>query len=359
MKSYITCLLLPLIFCSVTIFSQEPSSDSIKFDYPKIYSFCLNADIRPALALIEVDQTKKISAQDTKFKKTFEDRFKYNEDKSDYLIEKKSDIDPLLKLFHSYWRNSMLTKVNYDTLFTDQLVDFFSKVNHQLVKKDSLAVCLKNYIQSKGLYTAGLGQTGGLYDLIVWKTQKDTIYSFKIKKEKISARVFMMDNFISLGWQEYATLNKYYPGGWATPVALYCVQKAYDLKSEAFLISYLTHEGRHFADYKIFPKLTSADLEYRAKLTELTVAKKTLYKLIEFFINNANYDSNNGHSVANFCVIRDLSKLIFATEFEKDINKWKAIRANKINKAAYKILLANTKSMHRIGGAAIEKYIKK
>ena len=167
----------------------------------------------------------------------------------------------------------------------------------------------------------------------------------------------MMDNFITLGWEEYATLGIYYPGGWAKTDALYCVQKAYDLNSESFLISYLAHESRHFADYKLFPKLTSADLEYRAKLTELSMAKKTLYELIEFFINNANYDSDNGHSIANFCVIRDLSKSIFGVEFEKGISKWKTVNRNRINKTAYKILQANTKSMQLIG-SNLEKYIK-
>ena len=167
----------------------------------------------------------------------------------------------------------------------------------------------------------------------------------------------MMDNFITLGWEEYATIGRYYPGGWATVKALYCVKKAYDLKSEKFLISYLAHESRHFTDYKLFPKLTSTDLEYRAKLTELSLAQKTLYDLLKFFINNANYDSDNGHSVANYCAIRDLSKALFKVEFEKDINKWKNISTNKINKTAYKILLANTKAMLLIG-PYIQKYIK-
>src|SRR5690606_27472967 len=113
--------------------------------------------------------------------------------------------------------------------------------------------------------------------------------------------------------------------------------------------SYLGHEGRHFADHKLFPKLSSADLEYRAKLTELGLAKKTIYELIEFFINNANFGSDNGHSVANFCVIRDFSKAIFGVEFEKDINKWKIIPKKKINKLANKLLQANTKALQLKG----------
>ena len=102
----------------------------------------------------------------------------------------------------------------------------------------------------------------------------------------------------------------------------------------------------------------SADLEYRAKLTELSMQQKTLYKSIEFFINNSNYYSENGHSVANYCVVRDLSKVLFKIEFEKDINKWKELSIDQINKTAYALLSANTKSLKK-QGADVEKYIKK
>lgn len=168
--------------------------------------------------------------------------------------------------------------------------------------------------------------------------------------------VLFMEDFVTLGWEEYATLGNYYPGGWATKDAIYCVKSAYDLKSENFLISYLAHEGRHFIDYKLFPKLESADLEYRAKLTELSLADKTMYELIEFFIQNANFASENAHSVANFCAIRDLSRSIFGIDFEKDISKWKSIRPSKINKAAYKLIQLNTKALQS-KGLDVEKFI--
>ncbi len=80
-----------------------------------------------------------------------------------------------------------------------------------------------------------------------------------------------------------------------------------------------------------FKLKSSADLEYRAKLTELSLANQSLYQLIEFFIMNANYDSENGHSVANYCAIRDVSKAVFGREFEKDMQQWKSIPVSRIN----------------------------
>jgi hypothetical protein len=86
------------------------------------------------------------------------------------------------------------------------------------------------------------------------------------------------------------------------------------------------------------------------------MAKTTLYETIEFFINNANYDSDNGHSVANYCAIRDVSKVLFKKEFEKDLNKWKALSIKKIHKAAYKVLTINTETLKKTPN--IEKFIK-
>ena len=206
----------------------------------------------------------------------------------------------------------------------------------------------------------GFGKTGGLYDLLVWKTEKDTIYKVTYDGKETPIKIYFMDDFVTLGWSEYATLGRYYPAGWATKEALFCVKKAYDLKSENFRVSYIGHEGRHFADYKLFPKLKgvgSADLEYRGKLTEVSLySQEGLMKRLQFFINTGNYDSDNGHSIAAYCVIRDLSRVLFGNDFEKDINKWKAIPASKINEAAAKLLAENTKALEKIPN--VEKFIK-
>ncbi|MHA4806766.1 hypothetical protein ACX0G9_01600 [Flavitalea flava] len=340
--------------------SRDNSTDSIKYDYRKIYSYCLDGDIKPSLLLVSV-KDKKISQKDLDFKTKFESRFKYPADSSGYLESKRSAIDGLLKIYYDYWRKSLLdNSVNYDSAFKSQLCSFlktnYLPAGNLTVNEDSIDLYLNHYLASLGLHTTGFGKTGRLIDLLVWRTEKDTTYTFKLYDEKTSSRVILMDDFITLGWEEYATLDRYYPGGWATKEALYCVAKGYDLNSEDFMISYLAHESRHFADYKLFPKLVSADLEYRAKLTELSMAHETLYKIIEFFIGNSNYASDNGHSVANYCAIRDLSKILFNVDFERDIQKWKNAGPDKINKAAYEVLKANTKALTS-KGAEVEKLI--
>ncbi len=336
-----------------------------QFSLEKIFGFALDGNIQPALSMIAVESGTKLSAKDSTIKAKFEERFKYNIDKSNYLSSRSSAIDSILFIYHDYWRKSLLDNTeNYENSLKSRLTNYLA-LNYKPAKKlnsrstdKAISKQLTNYISSLGLHTTGYGNTGKYKDLLVWRTEKDTTYNFEINGEKISARVFLMDKFITLGWEEFATIDKLYPGGWATHEALYCVEKAYDLKSENFLISYLAHEGRHFSDYKLFPKLTSTDLEYRAKLTELSMANETLFTTIQFFISNANYESDNDHQIANYCVIRDISKLLFKTEFEKDIAKWKTLTIETIHTAALQALNTNTGDLKK-AGKKVEKFIKK
>jgi hypothetical protein len=358
-------LLLLYFFSFSKINAQTNQNDSIKLDYTKIYALALDGNPRQALPLLEIDPTKKIAVKDLKFKDNFENRFKFKEDKSDFLETRKSKIDGLLKIYRDYWRFSFLNKEKKtDTLMMTNVSNFlkthFPPAKNLTLNEDSINVYQKKYIADLGYHTTGFGKTGALYDLLVWKTEKDTVYKLNYDGKETAVKVYFMDDFVTLGWSEYATLGRYYPAGWATQEALFCVKKAYDLKSETFRVSYIGHEGRHFADYKLFPKLKgvgSADLEYRGKLTEIALySKNGLYKRLDFFINNGNYNSENGHSIAAYCVIRDLSKELFNTDYERNLDKWKAIPAIKINEAASKILEENTKALEKIPN--VEKFIK-
>ena len=161
---------------------------------------------------------------------------------------------------------------------------------------------------------------------------------------KIDVSVVFMDSIVTMGWEEYATFGKYYPGGWTTKKSLFCVISAYDTTSERFKISYLKHEGQHFADYKLYPKLSGADLEYRAKLVELSYAKESIYNLIEFFIENSGQDRDNAHSFANYHVINDLAKEFNINKIQ-EVDEWKKLSYSEINAKARKLLLKNSENL--------------
>jgi hypothetical protein len=347
-KLFLKISLLFSLICT-GLFAQ---ADSIKFNYREIFASALDGNMSGVLRTIDVD-TNKLSIRDRKMKNAFESRFGFSTDRD---APQGSPIEGLLAIFKDYWRKSLLdNSVNYDSLLIRNLTAFLA--NEYAPAKsltassadDSIDVYLKKYIGSLNLYTTGYGRTGRLLDLLVWKTQKDTVYSFSVSGESLEAPVTFMQDFVTLGWEQYATLGKLHPGGWATQESLFCVKSAYDLSSEDFLIGYLAHEGRHFTDYKLFPKLGSADLEYRAKLTELSMLETTLFTTLEFFIANSKAGSENGHSHANYCVIRDLSRVLFHSEFESDIAKWKQLGPEAIHKAAAKTLKTNTRLLKKQG----------
>ena len=51
----------------------------------------------------------------------------------------------------------------------------------------------------------------------------------------------------------------------------------------------------------------------------------------------------------DYCVIRDLSKLIFHTDPEKDLLKWKQISKTDLNNAARELFLQNTDQLNGMG----------
>ncbi len=340
--------------------AQSPSNDSTHFDYDKIYAYCLDGKVSPVIESIAT--SKKLSTKDLKFKTEFENRFKFEKDNSDFLEKNQSPLDDVLKIFQEYWRSQLLNPKDEfpQTLFNELKILVIEKKiqsNEEAITIDNIQDYIAKYSNSLGYYT-NVGKTGNFFDIFIWKTQKDTIYNSSINNKNSQAKVIFLEDIVTMGWEEYASLGKYYPAGWATEEALFCVRSAYDLKSEDFLISYIAHESRHFEDYKLFPKLkNSKDLEYRAKLVELSLAKSTLYELLEWFSNNAVKDSESGHPFANYCVIRDLSKLLFKKEFENDINVWKKLSVKTINKAAIKQLEKNTQALNAIG-KAVEAFVK-
>ena len=105
----------------------------------------------------------------------------------------------------------------------------------------------------------------------------------------------------------YATCDYYHSAGWTETGRLYCVRPSYDLDSESFRVSYLAHEGQHFADKRRFPNLEAPELEYRAKLVEISRAETTLEKLLQGFGANVSDNRDQPHSFANARLLRDLA----------------------------------------------------
>ncbi|MDH4058484.1 MAG: S41 family peptidase, partial [Cyclobacteriaceae bacterium] len=335
------------------IVSEMQYTSENAIDYGRIYSLCMDANVKEALTLLTVEEHK-MSAQDKKFKQQFEQRFRGEKDMTVYSVSKDSLIHQLISMFSNYWKVSLLDPMNnYDRQLGGNLIGFLKRnyppVREKSIQLDSLGIYLSRFIHSRGFYTREeIKKTGRLYDLVIWSEQQDTTFSVNQFGEQKLVVVSMLDGFETLGWMDYATLGKHYSSGWATHDKLYCVRKAYNLGSEEFKVSFLAHEAQHLADSDRYPLLKNADLEYRAKLAELDQANETVYDLLEFFIRNSREDSGNGHSVANHRVIRDLSVSIFNTDFEENMDVWRGKDKLLINKQAGQLLQANSKLLEKL-----------
>lgn len=337
-----------LLLASFGLFGQESANT---LPYQEIYAYAMDANVTPIFNLIDKER---LSKKDLRFKTKFEARFKGESDTQ--ATPPTSEIETLISHFKTYWRKALLDpNQKLERELGGKVVPFLMKnyppIRGKKVTQDSLGYFLRDYIREQGLYTTNeVTYQGRLIDLMVWKKQTPEVYNVDLGKgEMQQVTVYFMEDFETLGWMEYASLGAHHPGGWTEEEGIYCVKKAYDVDSENFKISYLAHEARHFADKPLWPDLESADLEYRAKLTELSLAQDSLYHLIAFFIQNANKDSDNGHQVANYCMIRDMSQNLFKSNFETSPEKWKALSTKKINRAARKLLEKNTKALKKQG----------
>jgi len=254
-------------------------------------------------------------------------------------------IDDISNIYREYWRIELLKNIKSrtDTSLYHNLADYLFSKRLTSLSKDSLLKTVKNDTELKKIinqegFKSKFMYRNGFQDLLIWDEESNKKHEVILPKDTINTTVIFIDNFILNGYDNYATFGSSKVGGWAEKesATLYCNKDEYDLNSEKFKISYLKHESLHFTDLNEYPNLSSADLEYRAKVIELMYCtEETVYDRIAQFINGAN-NSNRSHShpYANYILIKNLSKLIFNSEFNSEINQWKKVSVDRINKAA-------------------------
>lgn len=357
-KSYLSIFTFFLCF---NLFGQKNQP----FEFKKIYSYALQADVSKILSVLDTLSDESLTEKERIIKEKYFHRFKLEDEDIDY-----NTSDPLLKslleVYHSYWKKALLDNKQteqYEEQLKNDVVAFLNEHGYladTLSMKDvedNFGQHLKNFLSHHNYYSA-TGKTAGLYDLFLWSKEVPKTYHVQLPETETATTVVFLEDVVTMGWEEYASFGTVYPGGWATKEMLYNVRKAYDTTSENYKVSYLKHEAQHFADYKAFPALTGADLEYRAKLVELVYADQTLYGLIRSFIRNANPEGRNPHAFANYAVIRDLSGKIFKQDFVSDIERWKKVPSKKIRKLSERLLKQHSKALDEIGAGTVAEFIK-
>lgn len=358
------------LFLIIGIFScneqQKSKNEETKFDFDQIYTHGLQGDMNSVFKLLDSVPDEKLTNEQIILKEKFYKRFRKQDEKYNYKTTDTLAI-AIVKLFHSYWRtvvldNKAIEKANtkLENKFVDLLVE--NKNVRNEIPRDILNENLREYLMDlltqKGFYSNAMDKTQNLYELFLWTKQTEKIYDIKLPETDIKVKVVFMEDFISKGWFDYVTFGKTYAGGWATQDALYCLKEAYDISSETFKVSYLKHEAQHFADYISFPLLKQTDLEYRAKLTELSSAKEIIYDVISVFIRRSEKNKEFAHQFAQYCLIRELSKKIFNKEFVSDMDLWEKVSHQEINKASIELIKQHTLELKNVGAESVTEFIE-
>ncbi|HKW13434.1 MAG TPA: hypothetical protein VJS69_03015, partial [Candidatus Krumholzibacteria bacterium] len=257
----------------------------------------------------------------------------------------------VVSMFQDYWHKCLLGQASAADAETDlfhtldALLAKFGRKVDGAASLDDLDDALHRRLREEGYY-ALTGMTPPLRELMLWRKETVRNYDVKLPESTQRVKVVFMDEFTLLGWAGYATADVYHSAGWTKPDALYCVQDSYDVHSESFKVSYLAHEAQHFADHKVFPDLEAPELEYRAKLVELSQAQKTMADLLDQFSHQTSEDRDNPHGFANLRLMRRMSQRLSSSQ-----SAWQepATRAgwnpNAIRKAALDLLHEDSRDL--------------
>ena len=213
-------------------------------------------------------------------------------------------LNDILRLYQIYFRNIFYCGMT-EAEAADKLTAGLKRLlNMPCADESLLAERLRAAFEAEG-YHALFGKTQGYYGPYIWRETVPTVYRVELPDGTEEYTVNILGGFIFRGWMDYLTFGRYGTGGWASlDGTINCAGQAYDFENERFLVSLLKHEAQHAADMKRFPKITPAELEYRAKLVELYYSENS--GLLQKFLSEADEGrAGDSHAIASARIKRE------------------------------------------------------
>jgi len=256
------------------------------------------------------------------------------------------------RAYVTYWRSALTKAVSIDAAeatLASTVGQLVGRPSTKAAELDDLEPDIVAAIEGHGLH-ALLGRTLPLRELMLWRRQTVLVREVDLPGGRESVTVNLLDDFLLRGWGYYATCGHRSAGGWATDAALFAVVPAYhNLDHEVFSVRFLGHEAQHFADQRAFPGMESWELEYRAKLVELSMATDSQRGTLKLFCENRAETTTSPHGYANAKLIGEVARGLSLDE--ATLCGEGALPAGAIRALARELLIKDT-AARQVPGAA-------
>jgi hypothetical protein len=264
-------------------------------------------------------------------------------------------VSELLGLYQTYWWHALMSPAARDQYSGELQQGLSSLVGEPDVISDwdALDERVARELRARGYYSQ-LGNTPPLRELMIWRKQESSLREVRLPERTYPVQLEVLNDFVTRGWSSYARCDRRSNGGWATDERVYAVGPAFPqgLESESFRASLLGHETQHFADLQQFPSLRPWELEYRAKLTELWIARDSLQFLLDKFTRDQGDDEQVPHLFANKRVMRDLHAYLSAHGWTPAQDNLSDVPADKLRAAAVEVLSRDTRTREHAASMA-------
>ena len=263
----------------------------------QISQFFMNGDIKGAIAYMRNHE---------EFKDILPAYVAIFEDQKYRTYETPDNLNDILRFYQIYFRDTFYCGLPEVEAADKLLTGLKALLNIPNADEALLAEQFQSMFESES-YHALFGKTQGYYGPYIWRETVPTVYRVELPDGTAEYTVNILKGFVFRSWMDYLTFGRYGTGGWASPDGtINCVEQAYDFESERFLVSLLKHEAQHTVDMKRFPKITPAELEYRAKLVELHYSSDL--SLLQRFLSTADKSkTNDAHAVASAKIKREFA----------------------------------------------------
>lgn len=311
-----------------------------------VTSAALAGDVREAMRKLELVEVAALDSKDRAVHACLVESFRHG--RPPPVTASEPFVRDVVEAYRAYWTKVLMRELDAAAGEAVLLARLNTVLGAEHATMKLATAALGEALESRG-YRSIRGVTRPYWDLMIWHTQTGQTYPVALPERSLEVNVDLLQNFDALGWSHFATCGKAFTGGWASKDRLYCVADSYDLKSEAFSVSYLAHEGQHFADYQAFPKLEQPELEYRAKLVELALAKETTRALALKFDGQQGASRHAPHNFANAHVVKVMARKLGPAWLQADDEA--------IHAAARAALLESSEALRALGAETVARWL--